>query len=300
MKKHPPASRNRTTENAPPSSALQRRSPAERVNHFAAHLRREEKSPETVQKYTRYARAFAEFTAGSAITRDVAVAWKQSVMERYTASGANGMIAAVNSFLGFLGLGALKISSLKIQRRTFLPKEKELDRPETDKLIKAAEREGRSAVALAIRVMLATGARVSELQYITVEAAKDGRAEIRLKGKTRELFLQPKLCRMLLARAESMGVSSGRIFVTRTGRAIDRHRIWREMKALGVKAGVLASRVFPHNLRRLFARTFFAKFPNLAALADVLGHSDVNTTRIYTAETAEAHRLRLESLPLLL
>ncbi|MDR1329064.1 MAG: tyrosine-type recombinase/integrase [Oscillospiraceae bacterium] len=266
---------------------------------YAEHLRREEKSSETISKYTRYAGAFAGFSDGE-ITRDVAIAWKQTVTSRYSAAGANGMIAAVNSFLNYLGLGELKISSLKIQRKTFLPEEKELSRNETESLIKAAEHEGKSNIALAIRVLLATGARVSELQYITVEAAQTGRAEIRLKGKTRELFLQPKLCRALLARAKSAGITSGPIFVTRTGKPIDRHRIWREMKALGAKAGVLASRVFPHNLRRLFARTFFAKFPNLAALADVLGHSDVNTTRIYTAETAETHRKRLESLHLLL
>ncbi|MDR1328633.1 MAG: tyrosine-type recombinase/integrase [Oscillospiraceae bacterium] len=270
------------------------------VEEYAEHLRREEKSTETITKYTRYAVAFLAFLGGGEVTKEAALAFKSSITGAHTAAGANGMIAAVNSFLSYLGLGELKISSLKIQRKTFLPEEKELDRPETERLIKTAERERKPGVALAIRTMFATGARVSELQYITVEAAQAGRAEIRLKGKTRELFLQPKLCKQLLSRARELGIASGPIFVTRTGKLIDRHRIWREMKALGAKAGVLASRVFPHNLRRLFARTFFAKFPNLAALADVLGHSDVNTTRIYTAETAETHRKRLESLPLLL
>ncbi|MDR2421697.1 MAG: tyrosine-type recombinase/integrase [Oscillospiraceae bacterium] len=265
---------------------------------FAEHLRRAEKSAETVSKYARYARAFASFAGGAPVTKELAVEWKSGVSEKYSAAGANGMIAAVNSFLRYLGLGELRVSSLKVQRRAFLPGDRELLRAETERLIQTAEREGKPGLALAIRVMLATGARVSELKYITVEAARNGGVEIRLKGKTRELFLQPKLCLRLLRYAAGRGITSGRIFLTRSGAPVDRHTIWREMKALCAKAGVAAEKVFPHNLRKLFARTFFSRFPNLAALADVLGHSDVNTTRIYTAETAETHRRRLAALPL--
>jgi integrase len=272
--------------------------PPEEPEGFAEHLRRAEKSAETVSKYARYARAFASFAGGAPVTKELAVAWKNGVSEKYSAAGTNGMIAAVNSFLLYLGLGEMRIASLKVQRRAFLPQERELVRADTERLIRTAEREGKESLALAIRVMLATGARVSELKYITAEAARNGGVEIRLKGKTRELFLQPKLCMRLLRYAARRGIDAGRIFLTRRGAPLDRHAIWRAMKALCAKAGVAAEIVFPHNLRRLFARTFFERFPNLAALADVLGHSDVNTTRIYPAETAETHRRRLAALPL--
>jgi site-specific recombinase XerD len=270
------------------------------VEEYAEQLRKDEKSSETISKYSRYARAFLAFLGGREVTKEAALAFKSGVTGTHSAAGANGVIAAVNSFLGYLGRGELKVSSLKIQRRVFADERRELRREDLERLLAAAESSGCDRTALIARTIHATGIRVSELPYITLEAARRGTAEITLKGKTREIFIPDKLRKRLLSYAAGRGVTSGAIFVTRTGKPIDRHRIWREMKAVGIQAGILATRVFPHNLRKLFARIFYAKIPNLSALADVLGHSDVNTTRIYTALTSLSLRGRMASLPLLL
>jgi integrase len=282
--------------------------PAGRLEDFAAQLYREEKSTATVEKYLRYARIFIQFTmdggrwaAGEAsLTKDAVIAYKAYIAGRYSAVGANGMLAAVNSFLRFLGRAELRVSPLKIQRRLFLSAERVLKRPEFERLVAAAERFGNARMALVLRTMLATGIRVGELPFITVEAARAGQTEIRLKGKIREVFLQPKLCGLLLEYAKRRGVAKGPVFVTRGGKALDRFAVWRGMKALARAAGVEAKKVFPHNLRHLFAWIFYRKIPNLAALADVMGHSDVNTTRIYTAISGAECRRRLESLRLIL
>jgi site-specific recombinase XerD len=266
---------------------------------YAAQLCREEKSAATVEKYCRYARIFLQLTAGDGITRDAVIAYKAHIAERYTAAGANGMLAAVNSFLGYLGRSDLKVAPLKIQRRVFVLPERELKRPEFDRLVTSAERVGNARMALVLRTLLATGIRVGELKYITVEAAKTGGTEVRLKGKIRELILQPKLCTLLLDYAKKRKIQSGCVFITRSGRPLDRFAVWRGMKALGRLAGVAAKKVFPHNLRHLFAKIFYAKIPNLAALADIMGHSDVNTTRIYTATSGAEWRRQLDSLRLI-
>ncbi|MDR3310058.1 MAG: tyrosine-type recombinase/integrase [Oscillospiraceae bacterium] len=267
---------------------------------FSAELRRGEKSAATVEKYLRYARRFSSELCGAELTKDAVIAYKARVAERYTAAGANGMIAAVNSLLVYLGRADLRVSPLKVQRRLFSPPERELNRGEFERLVAVTERGGDARLSLALRTMFATGIRVGELRFVTVEAARGGRTEIRLKGKIRELFLQPKLCKLLLGYAKRRGIASGSVFVTRSGKPIDRFAVWRGMKRLGRLAGVAAAKVFPHNLRHLFARIFYAKIPNLAALADVMGHSDVNTTRIYTASSGAELRRQLDSLRLIL
>jgi site-specific recombinase XerD len=275
---------------------------AETVVEFARRLLAEERSAATAEKYARYAGRFLERFGGeeSRITRDAVIKWKDAVTARYTAAGANGMIAAVNSFVAYLGRPELKVTPLKVQRGVYADRERQLTDKEAGRLIAEAERRGMGRLALAMNTLLATGIRVSELRYITVEAAEDGQAEIRLKGKTRVIILPYKLTERLSEYARVNGIAGGPVFITRTGRPLDRFSVWRGMKSLCARAGVAAGKVFPHNLRRLFARIFHRSIPNLARLADVLGHSDVNTTRIYTAVTSDQLRAQLSSLPLLL
>jgi integrase len=271
------------------------------MDGYASHLRNGEKSAATVEKYVRYARAFLGSAGGGEVcrlTREGAVEWKRAVAARYTAAGANGMIAAANSFAAYLGRPELRLGSLRVQRQMLVPQERELGRGEQRKLVEAARRLGRARLALAMRTMAGTGIRVSELAYITVEAARSGRADVSLKGKTRTVILHDKLRPQLLEYARAQGIEAGPIFITRTGRPVDRHSVWRGMKGLCKAAGVLAGKVFPHNLRRLFARTFYQNIPNLCDLADAMGHSNVNTTRLYTSGTAAQLRRKLTALDL--
>lgn len=273
----------------------------ETLREYAEHLRREDKSPATIDKYTRYARSFAAFAGLEPVTNDTALAFKEHLAKsKYTASGANGVIAAVNSLLSFMGLRGLLLKPFRVQRRFTVQTDRELNRSELERLVDTAEKRGRLRVSLVMQTMFATGARVSELRFITVECLSAGKTDIRLKGKTRTVFLPTKLCAKLRAYAKERGITSGPVFVTRGGKPLDRSNIWAEMKALCKLAGVKASKVFPHNLRHLFARTYYRKTRNLAELADVLGHSDVNTTRIYTAVSGDTYRKRLDSMHLIL
>jgi integrase len=208
------------------------------------------------------------------------------------------MLSAVNSFLHYLGYAELKLSKLKIQRRIFVAPERELKRSDFEMLISTAERIGKIRLSLIMQTILATGIRVGELQFITVEAARSGQAAIQFKGKARIIFIPTKLCELLLAYARGRKIDSGSVFVTKRGMPVDRHVIWQGMKKLSATSGVLAGKIFPHNLRRLFARTYYASYQNLVELADIMGHSDVNTTRIYTATTGSELRKRLDALNL--
>jgi integrase len=270
----------------------------EHIRGYRRQLECQEKSPATVAKYTRGARAFADWLGESTLTKEAVIAYKEQLAGRHTAAGGNGALAAVNGLLNFLGRPNLKVKPFKVQRGAFLSPERELGRAEFDRLLQAAERRGKSRLALVMQTIFATGIRVSELRFITVETATCGRAEIRLKGKTRTIILPTKLRQKLKHYAREKGVESGPIFVTRGGKPLDRSNIWHEMKRLCALAKVSAKKVFPHNLRHLFARTYFKKSPNLAELADLLGHSDVNTTRIYTATSGAEYQKRLDALGL--
>ncbi|MCL1828461.1 MAG: tyrosine-type recombinase/integrase [Oscillospiraceae bacterium] len=265
------------------------------ITEYETELKREEKSSATIEKYLRYAKAFLLSLGGDTLTKDAVITWKQAVTARYTAAGANGMITAVNSFLKFLGRTDLRVMQLRVRRICIVRPERELCRRDLERLLSAAERKGKASLSLVMRTMFATGIRVSELRYITVESARAKEAEIRLKGKIRTILLPKKLCVRLLRHAMEGKITSGAIFLSRGGKPLDRFSVWRGMKLLGAAAGVAKSKVFPHNLRRLFARTFYHFTRNLAELADVLGHSDINTTRIYTAATGAQLRRRLDS-----
>ena len=269
-----------------------------KLAEYIDSLRDSEKSAETIVKYARYARVFAEFAGGQPLSRGMVIAFKESISGRYTAAGANGMLAAVNRMMDHIKRPDLKVGLLRVQRRLCIPVERELRRDEFERLMEAAECREDGRLVLILQTLFATGARVSELPFFTLEAVGLGSVEIRLKGKIRTVFLPTKLCMMLQDYARGQGISTGAIFVTRSGKPLDRSNIWKSMKELCSAAGVDPEKVFPHNLRRLFARTYYSSIPSLAELADVLGHSRIDTTRLYTATTDAEYRKKLDGLKL--
>ena len=266
---------------------------------FAAHLRAEERSPGTVGKYLRDVRAFAAWAGGQPLSRELAAEWKAHLLSQgYAPVTINSMLAAINGLFHFLGWDECRVKFLKVQRRLFRDAGRELTRPEYEQLLAAARERGRERLALLMETICATGIRVSEVRYITVEAAQRGRAEIALKGKIRTILLPGKLCRKLLKYARKQKTASGEIFLTRSGNSLSRRQIWAELKRLCRYAGVEPSKVFPHNLRHLFATTFYKACKDIARLADVLGHSSIETTRIYLVTSGAEHARQMERLGL--
>lgn len=266
---------------------------------FKEHLILEERSAATIQKYIRDIKAFAKYAEG-AVTRETVIAYKKHLQEHYAVRSVNSMLASINSFFSFFGWNDLKVKSLKLQQQVFCPEEKELTKGEYTRLCRAVVRKHNERLNLILQTICGTGIRVSELQFITVEAAKCGEAVVRCKGKTRAVFIVRELRQKLLRYAAEKGIKSGMIFVTRTGKPISRTNIWREMKALCIEADVNPQKVFPHNLRHLFARVFYGIEKDIAKLADILGHSSINTTRIYIISTGIEHRRRMENMHLIL
>ena len=268
---------------------------------FARQLREQERAPGAIEKYIRDVSAASAWLRGAEVTRDGAAAWRDSLLERgYAPVTVNSMVAAVNQFFTFLGWEDCKIKSLKIQRRLFRDDRRELTREEYQRLLDAAHGLGRERLTLLLETICSTGVRVSEVKYITVEAANSGKAEISLKGKLRTILLPGRLCRKLKKYAKAQKTASGEIFRTRSGKDLSRRQIWGEMKRLCKAAGVAPSKVFPHNLRHLFARTFYKVCRDVVKLADVLGHSSVETTRIYLISTGTEHARVLARMRLLL
>ena len=271
------------------------------LDRFRNHLRRQERSPGTVENYLRYARAFASRLEGRGVTKELTAAWKEGlVAQGYAPATVNAMLAAVNGLLAFLGREDCRVKLLRIQRRLFRDPARELTGEEYRRLLDTARARGRERLALLMEAICATGIRVSEVKYLTVEAAKQGRTDISLKGKVRTILIPNKLCRKLLKYAKKNKTASGEIFLTRSGKSLSRRQIWCELKSLCSQAGVEPSKVFPHNLRHLFARCFYRATRDVARLADVLGHSSIETTRIYLISTGVEHarildRLRLTS-----
>ena len=262
----------------------------ERIRQFAGILAGEERSAGTIEKYVRDVRKFAAWLDGEEVSRERAAAWRDSLLERgYAPVTVNSMVAAVNRFFTALGWEDCRVKALRIQRRLFRDDRRELTREEYERLLTAAHTLGRERLALLLETICATGIRVSEVKYITVEAAYAGRAEISLKGKLRTILLPGKLCRKLKKYARREKTASGEIFLTRSGKSLSRRQIWAEMKRLCKAAGVAPSKVFPHNLRHLFARTFYKVCRDVVKLADVLGHSSIETTRIYLISTGSEH-----------
>lgn len=267
------------------------------IRDFQAYLIREEKSAATVEKYLRDVRAFLVFAGQAAVTKELIMSYKQSLIENdYAVRSINSMLASLNSLHSFLGWEDYKVKSLKIQRQIYCTEEKELTKAEYLRLLKAAEHQPQ--LRLVMETICGTGIRVSELRFFTVEAVRSGEIEIHCKGKIRSILIPTRLKKLLLDYAKEKGVRTGTIFVTKRGKSLNRSNIWAQMKRLCEAAGVKASKVFPHNLRKLFARTFYGIEKDIAKLADILGHSSINTTRIYIISTGTEHRKKIERLGL--
>lgn len=271
------------------------------VQNFKQYLWEEEKSENTIEKYIRDMRAFMTFAGGGEIRKDIVIAYKDKLLsENYTARSINSMLASLNSLFMFLGWSDCRAKSIKLQRQVYCSKERELTKAEYTKLVNTAKKKGNERLNLILQTICGMGIRVSELQYITVEAVRNGEAVVSLKGKTRTVFIVKDLRKKLLRYAAEQGIKSGLVFITRTGNMINRTNIWREMKNLCEQAGVNPQKVFPHNLRHLFARTFYGIEKDIAKLADILGHSSINTTRIYIISTGAEHRRRMEKMRLII
>ena len=270
------------------------------IARFREHLILEEKSPATVEKYLRDIRAFAVYMRGKVVRKAAVIDYKKLLQKKYAVRSVNSTLASINGLFSFLGWHELRVKTVKLQRQVFFPEEKELTRAEYMRLCRTAEQRGNKRLSLILQTICGTGIRVSELQHITVEAARCGEATVSCKGKTRSVFIVKELKQKLLRYAAEQGIRSGMIFVTRTGRAISRTNIWREMKSLCREAGVNPEKVFPHNLRHLFARVFYSIEKDIAKLSDVLGHSSINTTRLYIISTGIEHRRRMETMRLIL
>lgn len=272
--------------------------PINAIEAFRTFLIQEEKSTATVEKYIRDVGAFIEFVGKTVINKEVVMNYKQYLIEqKYAMNSINSMLASINSFLNFFKCPELKVKNIKIQRQTYCAEEKELSKAEYLCLLRAAEK--RPKLKLIIETICGTGIRVSELKYFTVEDVTRGEIIVSCKNKTRTILVPGKLKKLLLNYSRKNGIRSGIIFVTRNGKPLNRSNIWTQMKQLCEEAGIKPSKVFPHNLRKLFARTFYKIEKDIAKLADILGHSSINTTRIYIMTTGTEHRKKIESLGLI-
>ena len=273
----------------------------ETIEQFQAQLLFEEKSVATIEKYVRDAKEFMLFADGMEVTKELVIQYKQKLIEdKYAVRSVNSILASVNSLLAFLGWSDCKVKSLKLQREIYCAEEKELTKAEYMRLVNTAKGKKNERLSLILQTICGTGIRVSELQFITVEAVKRGYAKVNCKGKSRTVIIVSNLQKKLLKYIQKHHIGCGSVFVTKTGKPISRTNIWREMKKLCKDANVCPSKVFPHNLRHLFARTFYGMEKDIAKLADILGHSSINTTRIYIISTGAEHRQRLENMRLVM
>ena len=254
------------------------------INLYKNHLVSEEKSKVTVEKYIRDITAFSEWLADGELSRMVVLEYKNELIEKYAPATVNSVLASLNGFFDFNERYDLKVKNLKVQKQIFCQKDKELTKAEYERLLTAAKNKKNERLYLVMQTICSCGLRVSELSYITVDAVYSGRAQVKLKGKIRTILLTKELCAILKKYIKAQDITSGSVFITRKGKPLDRFSIWRAMKRLCKSAGVAQEKVFPHNLRHLFARTYYSLQKDIVRLADILGHSSINTTRIYTLE----------------
>lgn len=270
----------------------------EQINTYCASMLADERAAGTVAKYRRDVTAFARWLGGRPVSKENSTGWKAHLLNRgYAPRTINSMLAAVNSFFRFAGWN-IKVKFLKIQRQLFRDATRELNRAEYTQLLAAARSNGQERLALIMETLCATGIRISALCHITVSAAQQGKATISLKGKIRTILLSTKLCRKLLKYAKKQKIAVGEIFLTSSGKGISRRQVWHELKRLCAAAGVESSKVFPHNFRRLFAVTYYKASRDIARLADVLGHSSIETTRIYLTVSGADQARQLDRLGL--
>ena len=279
---------------------IERRITAPLLSGFLAYLTENEKSGATIEKYMRDVRRFAACVGDGIVEKSRMVAYKAELRQRYAVASANSILASLNAFFRYAGWLDLCVRQFKVQRQVYTPEEKELTKAEYERLVRTARKNGNERLNLILQTICSTGIRVSELRQITVEAVQKGEAVVQCKGKTRTVFLVSALRTQLAAYIARQKRTSGSVFVTRSGRPVSRTAIWREMKALCTLANVSPGKVFPHNLRHLFARTFYGIEKDIAKLADILGHTSINTTRIYIATSGAEHRQRMEHLHLVI
>ena len=271
----------------------------ELIENFKIDLVEEEKAQATIEKYIRDILAFVGWLSGRTVEKQTVLEYKQKLIEKYAPASVNSVLSSLNRFFAFAEWFNCKVKSIKIQKQVFAKQERELTKAEYDRLLAAALHKDNKRLYLLMQTICSTGIRVSELKFITVEAVKAQKAIINLKGKMRSVFLPDMLCKMLLRYIKEEKIKSGSVFVSKNGRPLDRCNIYHDMKKLCESANVDRSKVFPHNLRHLFARTYYSLEKDISRLADILGHSSVNTTRIYTMETGEIHRKQIQKLGLL-
>ena len=269
-------------------------------DEFKEYLVLQERSQATIEKYIRDSLIFAKFADNRELSKEVVIEYKKYLQEKYAVRSVNSMLASINSLFLFLGRHELKVKSLKVQQQVFCSENNELTKDEYARLFKEAKCRHNERLNIILQTICGTGIRVGELQFITVEAVKQSEAVVSLKGKTRSIFIVKALKKKLLRYAAEQNIKTGAIFVTRTGKPINRTNIWREMKALCAEANVNPQKVFPHNLRHLFARVFYGIEKDIVKLADILGHSSINTTRIYIISTGSEHRKRMEKMKLII
>ena len=272
----------------------------ELIQKFKAHLIDEEKSSSTLEKYIRDITVFMGWCKETELSKSVVLEYKQDIVEKYAPASVNSILSSLNSFFAYNEWYDLKVKALKIQRQIFASKDKELTKAEYERLLCAAKQKKNQRLYYLMQTICATGIRVSELKAITVSAVESGQATINCKGKMRIVILPKQLCKMLKDYMKENNIKSGSVFVSKNGKPLDRSNIWSDMKKLCESAGVSKDKVFPHNLRHLFARTYYSIQKDVVRLADILGHSNVNTTRIYTMETGEIHRKQIQRLGLLI
>ena len=272
----------------------------EMENQFIRYLIQEEKSSHTVEKYQRDLKKFVQFLGGQEVTKDLVIEYKKSLSDRYAATSVNSMLASLNHFMQFAGWLEFKVKQIKLQRQVYCPEEKELTKEEYYRLVNTAKLMKKDRIGLIIQTICSTGIRISELIYITVDSVHTGVAYATCKGKSRQIFLPHKLRMLLMKYIRQNQIRQGPVFLTREGKPVNRSNVWKEMKALCASARVLAVKVFPHNLRHLFARTYYRKEKDISKLADLLGHSSINTTRIYIVSSGTEHKKQIERMNLIL
>lgn len=270
------------------------------TNSFKNHLIENEKATATIEKYMRDIGKFTEYVADKSFVKTIILEYKIYLEQTYAIRSANSMLAALNAFFRFLGWYDLCVKQFKIQKDAYCSEDKELTKEEYTALVRTAEQKKNERLSLVVQTICGTGIRVSELQSITVEAVRRSEAIVSCKGKTRKIFIVKALQKKLIRYANEQGITSGILFVTKSGKPLNRSNIWREMKELCKQAGVSPQKVFPHNLRHLFARTFYGIEKDIAKLADILGHSNINTTRIYIITTGAEHQRRMENMRLII
>lgn len=270
----------------------------ELILRYKEYLIDEEKSEVTVEKYIRDIQTFYKWHGESKITKQRVLEYKNKLVEEYTPATVNSVLAALNGFFAYNEWYSLRVKSLKLQRTLFCRSEKELTKREYEMLLKAAMDKKNERLNLIMQTICSTGIRVSELSYVTVSAVMQGQAQVKLKGKIRTVLFTKELCKLLKRYIREQGIEDGYVFRTRTGKPVDRYSVWKSMKKLCESAGVSSEKVFPHNLRHLFARAFYGVQKDIVRLADILGHSSVNTTRIYTIENGDVHRKQMNLLGL--